>query len=130
MITITNKGGAGMPAEGFTVVVCQADRCCNELALMPALRAAVRASAHGVLISSGCTVGTLTCRPRAVGPVVLVQPCDLDRRPVGAAVHVGPLQTRSDVADLVSWLRAGDLDVGALPWWLRFENTRRLALHN
>lgn len=119
-----------MPAEGFTVVVCQADRCCNELALMPALRAAVRASAHGVLISSGCTVGTLTCRARAVGPVVLVQPCALDRRPVGAAVHVGPLQTRSDVADLVSWLRAGDLDVGALPWWLRFENTRRLALHN
>ena len=119
-----------MTADGFTVVVCQADRCCSELALMPALRAAVRASAHGVLISSGCTVGPLTCRSRVAGPVVLVQPCDLQRRPVGPAVQVGPLQTRSDVADLVSWLRTGDHEVAALPWWLRFDNTRRLALHN
>ncbi len=117
-------------AEGFTVVVCQADACGTAPALMPALRGVVRSTRHGVLIASGCTLGTLTCRSRAAGTVVLVQPCDVDRRPVGSAVHVGPLRTRSDVADLVSWLRAGNLDAAALPWWLRFDSARRLAAHN
>lgn len=119
-----------MAAEGFTVVVCSADPCCTAVPLLPALRAAVRATPHGVLISSGCTLGTLTCRTRATGSVVLVQPCDAARRPVGAAVRVGPLRTRRDVAEVVAWLRAGQLSAGALPWRLRFDDARRLALHN
>lgn len=119
-----------MPAAGFTVVVCQADSCLSGLALMPALRSVVRATRHGVLISSGCTLGTLTCRSRTAGTVVLVQPCDVERRPVGPAVSVGPLRTRSDVADLVAWLRAGEFDTAALPWWLRADAARRLAAHN
>src|SRR5690349_4003998 len=129
MITILNNQWSGEPMQpdGFTVVVCQADPCCAGLALIPALRGVVRASPHGVLISSGCTLGPLTCRTRGGGAVVLVQPCDVGRRPVGAAVHVGPLRTRSDVADLVAWLRAGDLDAGGLPWWLRLGAP---ALHN
>ncbi|WP_019873529.1 hypothetical protein [Sporichthya polymorpha] len=123
-----------MSAAGYTVVVCQSDGCRSGLGLMPALRALVRATPHAVLVSSGCTVGTLTCRSRVPGPVVLVQPCDEQRRPVGPAVHVGPLRTRSDVADLIAWLRTGDLDPADLPWWLRLnvglDAARRAALHN
>lgn len=119
-----------MAAEGCTVVVCQAEPCCAALALMPALRAAIRATPHGVLIASGCTLGTLTCRTRTPGPVVLVQPCDVERRPAGPAVRIGPVRTRSDVADLVAWLRTGELDAATVPWWLRFDDSRRLALHN
>ncbi len=118
-----------MDAAGYTVVACQADACGTGLALMPALRAAVRATPHAVLLSAGCTLGTLTCRSRGGGAIVLVQPCDEQRRPVGAAVRVGPLRTRSDVADLVAWLRSGDLNAAALPWWLRFD-VDRLALQN
>lgn len=119
-----------MDAEGCTVVLCQAQPCVTALALMPALRAAVRAIPHGVLIASGCTFGTLPCRTRTPGPVVLVQPCDVARRPAGPAVRVGPMRTRSDVADLVAWLRAGEFAAATLPWWLRFDDVRRLALHN
>lgn len=119
-----------MSSTGFTVVVCQTERCSTALALMPALRAVVRSARHGVLISTGCTLGPLTCRSRAAGAVVLVQPCDLDRRPTAPAVHVGPLRTRSDVADLVAWLRTGELDPTDLPWWLRLDSARHAAAHN
>lgn len=122
------------PSVGFTIVVCQSAGCRSGLGLMPALRTLVRATPHGVLLSSGCTVGTLTCRCRVPGPVVLVQPCDEQRRPVGPAVHAGPLRTRSDVSDLIAWLRAGQLDPADLPWWLRLNvgmsAARRAALHN
>lgn len=118
-----------MRAEGWTAVLCRAEGCCFDLPLMTALRAAVRAAPHAVLLSTGCTLGPMTCRSRADGAIVLVQPCDAARRPVGAATHVGPIRTADDLADVVAWLRGGVLDPERLASHLRIEHTRRRLAH-
>jgi hypothetical protein len=109
------------PGAGFTAVVCTAQGCgIDDEAtvagrLVDALRGAVRVSKHGVLVTTGCLFGSAACGVRATAPVVLVQACDAERRPIGVAVRVGPFRATADVDVLVSWLRAGRLDPGALP---------------
>jgi len=106
--------------SGFTALSCVAARCgVGDPATVGAemvdeLRAVVRASAHGVLVSAGCVLGA-ACTARPVAPVVLVQPCDDERRPTSCALVVGPLRTSADVAAFGAWLRAGDLDARLLP---------------
>jgi hypothetical protein len=116
--------GVGMPTAAgtrFTAVLCTAPGCGIDDdgtvagRLIDALRGAVRASRHGVLVTTGCLFGSAACGVRATAPVVLVQACDAERRPIGLAVRVGPLRTTADVDVLVSWLRAGRLDPAALP---------------
>lgn len=110
-----------MPDTGFTVVLCTAAGCgprdpgTVSQHLVAALRDTVRSSRHGVLISAGCVVGTGGCALRPTAPVVLVQPCDVERRPCTAAVRVGPLRTVADVDALAGWLRTGELDPTLLP---------------
>jgi hypothetical protein len=117
---------------GFTAVVCTASGCGRgdpgtvAAQLFGSLRAAVRASRLGVLVSTGCLLGRSACHVRATAPVVLVQPCDAGRKPVAAAVRVGPLRTAADVESLASWLRVGDLDPALLPVHL-LEIHRRMA---
>ena len=107
--------------SGFTAVLCTAPSCGTgdegtvAAPLLDALRGAVRASRHGVLVTTGCLFGGAACAVRATAPVVLVQACDAQRRPVAVAVRVGPLRTTVDVNALASWLRAGRLDPGELP---------------
>jgi hypothetical protein len=110
------------PGEtGFTAVLCTAPGCGpgDEATvagrLVDALRAVVRESGHGVLVSTGCLLGRSACALRATSPVVVVQPCDAERRPTAGAVRVGPLRTAADVDVLGSWLRAGRLDPHLLP---------------
>jgi hypothetical protein len=106
---------------GYSVVMCTAAGC--GLAdpgtvggrVVEELRAVVGASAHGVLVSAGCLLGRVACAARAAAPVVLVQPCDVERRPVAPVVRVGPLRTEADVQALGAWLRSGDLDPRLLP---------------
>lgn len=106
--------------SGFTALSCVSARCgvgdpaTVGAEVVDALRTIVRASSHGVLVSAGCLLGT-ACASRAVAPVVVVQPCDEERRPVSGAVAVGPLRTTADVAVFATWLRAGDLDARLLP---------------
>jgi hypothetical protein len=104
-------------AAGYTAVVCTAPGCRSFLSdqLLADLRAAVRGSRRGVLVVSGCTLGAVACRLRPPAPLVVVQPCDLRRRPVGAAVRVGPLSSRDDVAELARWLARARFDVDDLP---------------
>ena len=110
-----------MPDTGFTAVVCHSRACGSgdpatvAAGLFAALRAAVRESRHGVLVRAGCQLGPSICGSRATAPMVLVQACDAERRPVASAVRVGPLRTAADVDALTAWLRAGDLDPGLLP---------------
>jgi hypothetical protein len=113
-------GGAGecaVTVAGYTAVACTAAGCRTPLAdeLFSALRAAVRGSGAGVLVVAGCTLGATACRLRAPGLLVLVQPCDVRRRPVRPVVRVGPLRTREDVAELVGWLARARFDVDDLP---------------
>jgi hypothetical protein len=82
---------------------------------MSALRAVVRSSTHGVLVTAGCRLGPLACRTREHGPLLMVQPCDVDRRPVGCAVLVGPVRAGGDVAAVEAWLRGGRYDPALLP---------------
>lgn len=108
-------------SPGFTVVLCTAPGCgLHDAAtvtgrLVDALRGVVRESRFGVLVSTGCLLGGAACGLRATAPVVLVQPCDVERCPTAPAVRVGPLRTSADVATLAGWLRAGYLDAGRLP---------------
>ncbi|WP_214370601.1 hypothetical protein [Pseudonocardia sp. H11422] len=109
----------GAVTEGFTAVVCTAGGCratpdeASRTGEM--LRDVVRASRHGVLVSSGCLLGATSCRLRPSAPLVVVQPCDADRRPTRPAVRIGPLCTAADVAALEGWLRCGRLDPALLP---------------
>lgn len=105
--------------SGYTALHCLAPGCgaADEGTVGPelvaALRETVRSSAHGVLVSAGCPFGG--CGPRAVAPVVVVQPCDDERRPTSCALAVGPLRTSADVDAFTGWLGSGDLDPRLLP---------------
>ena len=127
-----------MAKQGFTVVMCTAPGCGTgdeatvAHALVQTLRDIVGASSLGVLVSTGCLLGPSTvrgaaCRMRAAAPVVLVQPCDADRRPTAHAVRIGPLRTAVDVDVLGGWLRAGRLDPGLLPVHLLVLHRRAAA---
>ena len=107
--------------EGSTIVLCTASGCCTPLhmPLLVALRDTVRASVHGILVTSGCLLGAVACRTRPSGPLLLVQPCGVDRQPVGCAVLIGPLQDDADVAAVGAWLRDGRFDPRLLPVRLR-----------
>lgn len=106
---------------GFTAFLCAASRCgvgdagSTAAHTVAVLRSAVRESRHGVLVSTGCLLGAVTCRLRATAPIVLVQPCDADRRPTACALLIGPLRTAADVEALGRWLRDRRLDPGLLP---------------
>lgn len=116
--------------SGYTAVTCVAPGCglADDATvgseLVAALREVVRASTHGVLVSSGCMLRG--CPGRAVAPVVVVQPCDEARRPTSCALAVGPLRTTADVEMLAAWLGAGDLDPRLLPAHL-LDAARRAA---
>ncbi|MFC4950927.1 hypothetical protein [Pseudonocardia sp. GCM10023141] len=110
-----------METIGFTAVMCTAPGCGMRSDLSVAghvlntVRDVVREGSHGVLVCTGCLLGATTCRLRPMAPVVLVQPCDADRRPSAPLVRVGPLRTSADVAALGDWLRVGTLDAASLP---------------
>lgn len=120
----TGDGAEGLDAAvGVTVVTC-GEAHCPHTAGAPAgcdadLRAAIRDTAHGVLVRSSCLAGECVAASRsaasagssgssgASGPQVLVQRCDAARRARGPALVLGPLHEPADVADLCDWLRAG-----------------------
>lgn len=132
-------------AEGYTLLSYAAPGCATPPDVRgPAatLQECVRSSRHGVLVVAGCTLGPVTCRLRAAGPVLVVQPCDRHRRAVGPAIWIGPLRTdpsttrstdadgdtdndpdgseidgvlAADLALVVDWLRAARFDPALLP---------------
>ncbi|MDQ4119643.1 MAG: hypothetical protein M3235_22190 [Actinomycetota bacterium] len=92
--------------------------------LVEGLRAVVRDSRHGVLVSGGCPLGP-GCGTREPGMVLLVQPCDADRAPLGPVVVAGPVRSTDDVRAVTGWLARGDLDPDGLP--ARLRGPRRLT---
>lgn len=107
-------GHRGRP---FTLVVCASCEAATEQ-VTDGLRQAVRDSAHGVMISTGCLRKIVHCADRR-GVHAAVQPCTADRRPAGAVVCLGPLVTAADAEAVGAWLRAGMPDDGTLPDRLR-----------
>ncbi|HEY2224535.1 hypothetical protein [Actinomycetospora sp.] len=96
--------------SGVTVVACGVHGCPHASASPDGsddeLRAAIRETPHGVLVRSGCLQGCST-ETSSAGATVLVQPCDVHRRPSGPTLVVGPLHEQADVAECCAWLRAG-----------------------
>jgi hypothetical protein len=117
-----------MSDEPFNAVVCRAGPCAR--AAVPLLRhlgAATRRCPHGVLVSTGCLLRASRCL-RAPGhdsgAYLLVQPCDLDRRPRGTAIGVGPVLTAADAAAVAAWLAGDRLDAARLESRLRLTPRR------
>ncbi|MEU6750015.1 hypothetical protein ABZ914_27690 [Spirillospora sp. NPDC046719] len=113
----------------MTVLLCRASSCPDSLSLLENLRETIRDCPHGVLVTTGClhsrVVRAHLCR--LPGATVTVQPCTRDRRPVGSAVHIGPIRSATDVAALCTWLRSSDHDPQGLPARLRRAGPRRTA---
>ena len=76
-----------------------------------------------MLITAGCLLHAPRCRaPRHdSGAYLLVQPCDVDRRPSGTAIGVGPVLTDADADAAAEWLAFGDLDPALLAPRLRLD---------
>jgi hypothetical protein len=104
-------------ADGCTIMLCGAHGCSTPLyeQLRAELRHVVRESEFGVLVVSGCALGVVTCRMRAPAPMVAVQPCDTQRRPVGLMIRLGPVRTRDDITRITRWLQSGRFDTDDLP---------------
>lgn len=66
-------------------------------------------------VVSGCTLGPVACRLRPAGCLIVLQPCDTERRPIGAAVWVGPIRTDDDLTAVRDWIRAGRFAPALLP---------------
>jgi hypothetical protein len=83
------------------------------------LRATIRRCAHGMLVTTACMLGPLACAVRPHGPVVILQPCSVERVPIGSARWIGPINDKADIRALRDWLEQGEWDSGALPDRLR-----------
>ncbi|MFC7339909.1 hypothetical protein [Saccharopolyspora griseoalba] len=109
---------------GYTAVLCEACEPSDDLGVLDALSDSVSRSPHGVLVRSPCQLGKLWCRTRknsrrTAGQVILVQPCDVRRRPLGPVILVGPIRTSADLADVTLWLESTPTSAEGLPERLR-----------
>lgn len=112
----------------FTVALC-AGCGTGDAEILAALRSTTRKCAHGVLVTTACMLGPLTCasRPHGPGAMILVQPCSTDRAPVGPTRWIGPVKDAVDVAEVCSWLEQGQWDYRVLPCRLHAEQRVRAA---
>jgi hypothetical protein len=103
--------------RAFTLIMCTACTSQLEVSVLDDLRAAIRRCTNGMLVTTACMLGPLTCAARAEGPgaMVLLQPCTNDRRPVGPARWIGPITGPDDATELCGWVEHGEWDLGTLP---------------
>lgn len=112
--------------DGFTIVLCRAEGCAGHPdaergPVEAVLSETTRGCDHGVLVVTGCLMGTTLCRacgPSSAGSdgrLAVVQPCHASRRPSGPAILVGPIRGSEDANELCTWLRAGTLAADGLP---------------
>jgi hypothetical protein len=101
----------------FTVISCGLCHDHREVDVTGVLKESVRRCAHGILVSSACLRGSLSCaaHPHLPGTVVVLQPCGPDRRPDGPAHWIGPVRDQDDARLVCDWLERGEWDGDALP---------------
>ncbi|MFJ4873176.1 hypothetical protein [Streptomyces sp. NPDC088757] len=108
-----DTAGSDLPRP-YTLISCAP---CGERAgeaIVGRLRRAVRECPHGLMVSTRCLGHLLDCSAGR-GAHLVVQPCTEDRRPSGAAVPLGPVESAADAEEVRTWLAAGMPDVAALP---------------
>lgn len=104
-------------ARPFTVALCISCPSDPDVAVLEHLRMSVRRCAHGVLVTTGCLRGTVTCaaRPHGPGAVVVMQPCSVERVPDGPTHWIGPINDHDDLRAVCDWLERGEWDLYTLP---------------
>ena len=106
----------------FTVAACMS---CSEPEpmIVELLRGAIRRCQHGILVETRCLLGKLTCATSdsSHGPMLLLQPCTVDRVPTAAVVWIGPIDTEADAKQVCRWVTSGQWDHTNLPTRLRAE---------
>lgn len=107
----------------FTVLLCKECAAGPELAILDELRSTIRRCDHGVLLTTACMLGVLTCAPRTHGPgaMVMLQPCSIHRAPNGPAHWIGPINDPNEVRVVCDWVQQGGWDLRTLPKRLRAE---------
>ena len=112
-----------MNDRSFNAVVCRSGpRAGPSGQLLEKLRTATRNCPHGMLMSAGCVLRAPRCQAAPghdSGAYLFVQPCDLDRRPRGIAIGVGPVLSGADASAVAEWLAGDSLDAGCLEGRLR-----------
>ena len=105
----------------FTIALCTNCTADPDETVLAALKTTIRNCPHGMLMVTKCLLGTFSCATRGgpAGSVVMLQPCHVDRSPVGSAAFVGPIDAADDLAAVCAWIGHGEWNAGALPERLR-----------
>jgi hypothetical protein len=115
--------GRRSTSDPFTVAICGSCAPAPAAQLLQMLRASIRRCPHGMLVTTGCLLGHLTCatRPSHQGALLLLQPCSTQRIPTGPAHWMGPVDDADDGRALCDWLEHGNWQRHPLPAHLRAE---------
>jgi len=125
--------GRRSTSDPFTVAICGSCAPAPAAQLLQMLRASIRRCPHGMLVTTGCLLGHLTCagRPSREGVMLVLQPCSTRRIPTGPAQWVGPVNDTVDARAVCDWLEQGDWQRHALPVHLGAEtNFARPSMRN
>jgi hypothetical protein len=101
----------------FTLVLCQTCRSPLGSAVLERLRATVRRTHHGVLVTAGCLLGECTClaRHQGDGAVLILQPCSTDRVAQGPATWIGAIGNLKELQIVCAWVERGHWESDRLP---------------
>lgn len=111
-------------ARPFTVALCTTRRSPLMPAVVEHLGATVRRCDQGMLVTTGCLLGELTCLARSAnraGAVLMLQPCTIDRIARGPARWIGPICDTEDLGIVCAWLAKGEWASNQLPDRLRLD---------
>ncbi len=118
----------------YTLVLCTACGSPVGASSFEQLRATVRRTQHGMLVTTGCLLGEFTCAARRDrdGAVVVLQPCSMARVAQGPASWARVVDDPTDLAALCSWIERGRWEHDDLPdpLRLRVPASRRAAAVN